>query len=135
MPELRTPPGRAGRLWLLHRLEAARHAADLLDRKLRILYREQDRLRRRARETGTAWQAAWRAADTWGLRTALLGGRRQLRLAARPPTDVGITWQTIMGLSYPATATCHAATTNPPGPARPRPSRRPPHTARPSKPR
>ncbi|MFC0530522.1 V-type ATP synthase subunit D [Phytohabitans kaempferiae] len=109
MPDLRAPPGRAGRLWLLHRLEAGRHAADLLDRKLRILLREQERLRRQAQDTDNAWQAAWRAADTWGLRTALLGGRRQLRLAASPPTEVNITWQTVMGLSYPAAATCRAA--------------------------
>ncbi|MFY1670252.1 V-type ATP synthase subunit D [Plantactinospora sp. WMMB334] len=110
MSELRIPPGRAGRLWLLRRLEAARLAADLLDRKLRILHGERERLRARARDTGAAWQAAWRAADDWGLRVALQGGRRELRLAAaRSPCDVDVTWTTVMGLRYPVTATCRAA--------------------------
>ncbi|GAA4472783.1 V-type ATP synthase subunit D [Phytohabitans houttuyneae] len=108
MPNLRIPPGRAGRLWLLRRLESARLAADLLDRKLRILHREQERLRARTQGTEAAWQTAWRTADTWGLRAALLGGRRELQTAARPPSEVDISWTTVMGLRYPATATCRA---------------------------
>lgn len=109
--ELRAPPGRAGRLWLLRRLATARLAADLLDRKLRILHGEQDRLRALARDTGAAWRAAWRAADVWGARVALLGGRRELRLAAAPsPSEVAVEWTVVMGLRYPAKATCRPAT-------------------------
>ena len=37
----RVPPGRAGRLWLQHRLAVAQRGADLLDQKLRILRSEQ----------------------------------------------------------------------------------------------
>lgn len=110
VPELRAPPGRAGRLWLRRRLATARLAADLLDRKLRILRGEQDRLRALARETGAAWQAAWRAADAWGVRVALLGGRRELRLSAAPsPSEVDIDWTVVMGLRYPLAATCRPA--------------------------
>jgi V/A-type H+-transporting ATPase subunit D len=106
MAELRVPPGRAGRLWLLGRLRTARLAADLLDRKLRILRAEQARLATRARDTGNAWDTAWREADTWGLRTALLGGRRELRLGSGPAATAEITWSTVMGLRYPVAVTC-----------------------------
>ncbi|HSO55578.1 MAG TPA: V-type ATPase, D subunit, partial [Actinomycetes bacterium] len=45
------PPGRAGRLWLRGRLATAERGLDLLDRKLRILRREQERLRLLERRT------------------------------------------------------------------------------------
>lgn len=106
MAELRVPPGRAGRLWLRRRLGTARLAADLLDRKLRILRGEQARLAALARDSGAVWEAAWRAADSWGLRAAMLGGRRELRLGASSPAEVDIAWGTVMGLRYPAVATC-----------------------------
>jgi V/A-type H+-transporting ATPase subunit D len=115
--ELRVPPGRAGRLWLLRRLRGARLAGDLLDRKLRILQGEQARLRALARDTGAAWAAGWRAADRWGQRTAALAGRRELRLAATaPPVEVRVRWDTVMGLRHPAEATCR--TPDPPAGAR-----------------
>jgi V/A-type H+-transporting ATPase subunit D len=106
MAELRVPPGRAGRLWLLRRLRTARLAADLLDRKLRILRAEQAALVARVRDTGATWDAAWHEADTWGLRTALLGGRRELRLGSSPPATAEIIWSTVMGLRYPVAVTC-----------------------------
>lgn len=46
------PPGRAGRLWLRRRLAAAERAVELLERKLRILRAEQDRLALLAQRTG-----------------------------------------------------------------------------------
>jgi V/A-type H+-transporting ATPase subunit D len=104
--ELRVPPGRAGRLWLQRRLSTARLAADLLDRKLRILRTEQARLAARSQDTEAAWDRAGRAADVWGLRAALLGGRRELRLAAVSAATVEITWSAVMGLRYPAAVTC-----------------------------
>lgn len=108
MPDLRRMPrGRAGRLWLRSRLRAARLAADLLDRKLRILRGEQERFTALAEQTGQRWRASWRAADTWGLRGALLGGQRELRLAATPtPAGVTVGWASVMGVRYAAEATC-----------------------------
>lgn len=103
----RVPPGRAGRLWLLHRLRTGRLAADLLDRKLRILRTEQERFEGLAERTGAAWRDSWRRADRWGLRGAVLGGQRELRLAAAArPAQVAVTWSHVMGIRYPVEATC-----------------------------
>jgi len=89
------------------RLRAARLAADLLDRKLRILRAEQERFALLTRRTGDRWRASWRTADTWGIRAALLGGQRELRLsAATVPADARVTWTTVMGVRYPVEATC-----------------------------
>ena len=106
---LRTPPGRAGRLWLRGRLAVAQRGLDLLDRKLRILRREQERLELLARRTGDEWERACRQADTWLLRAALLRGQRSLRLASGgPPAVVTIVWRDTMGIRYPAEATSDA---------------------------
>ena len=76
----RVPPGRAGRLWLRGRLATAERGLDLLDRKLRILRREQERLRLLERRTGEELRRRCGDADRWLLRAALLGGQRGLRL-------------------------------------------------------
>jgi V/A-type H+/Na+-transporting ATPase subunit D len=96
------PPGRAGRLWLRHRLAAAERAADMLDRKLRILRTEQDRLDTLVRRTGEDWRASCTVADEWLLRAGLLGGRRALRLADDGRrADVTVEYATSMGVRYP----------------------------------
>jgi V/A-type H+-transporting ATPase subunit D len=101
------PPGRAGRLWLQRRLEVARRGADLLDRKLRILQVELDRLRSSAAQTAAEWDRCHAEADTWLLRAALLGGQRAIRLAAADGfADVTISYAVSMGVRYPASATC-----------------------------
>src|SRR6266566_9507160 len=82
---IRVPPGRAGRLWLRGRLQVAERGLDLLDRKLRILRREHERLALLAQRTGEAWEHACREAETWLLRAALLSGQRALRLSAASP--------------------------------------------------
>src|SRR4051794_8304797 len=103
MRELRgVPPGRAGRLWLRRRLDTARRGVGLLDRKLRILRGEQERLRLLAERTGADWEAACADADAWLARAAVLGGQREIRLAAAPPqTEVEISWGSVMGARYP----------------------------------
>lgn len=107
MVELRVPPGRAGRLWLLHRLGVAQRGADLLGQKLRILHDEERRRAMRARQTEQEWTSAARAAETWLLRAALLDGRRVTRLASVAPTArVELTWTDVMGTRYPDRATC-----------------------------
>ncbi|MCC5574813.1 V-type ATPase, D subunit [Microtetraspora sp. AC03309] len=99
---LKVPPGRAGRLWLRHRLAALRRGLAVLDRKRRILRRERDRLTRLAARTGEEWEAACREADTWLLRVSLLGGRRAIRLAGGGPlAEVRVEWIDAMGTSYP----------------------------------
>jgi V/A-type H+/Na+-transporting ATPase subunit D len=104
---LRAPTGRAGRLWLRGRLGIAQRGVDLLDRKLRILRREQDRLALLVQRTGEDWALACRDAETWLLRAALLGGQRALRLAADgPPADITVAWRDTMGIRYPVEATC-----------------------------
>jgi V/A-type H+-transporting ATPase subunit D len=106
-PRLAVPPGRAGRIWLVRRLETARRGADLLDRKLRILQGEQARLQAAAEETAAQWDQSAAEARTWLLRAALLGGERTIQLAADgQPADVHVSYATTMGIRYPAEATC-----------------------------
>ncbi|MFC5168108.1 V-type ATP synthase subunit D [Nonomuraea angiospora] len=94
-------------MWLRRRLTSVRHGLDVLDRKLRILRREQDRLARNAARTQAEWTAACRAADEWLLRVTRLGGRRAVRLAADGRlADVHVYWADAMGTSYPARVSC-----------------------------
>lgn len=103
----RVPPGRAGRLWLAGRLAAAERGAQVLDRKLQILRREQHRLHQDALATGREWTACCADAETWLLRAALLSGQRGLQdAAAAGPADVTVTWQVRAGVRYPDAADC-----------------------------
>ncbi|KAE8762208.1 V-type ATP synthase subunit D [Georgenia thermotolerans] len=107
MATVHAPPGRAGRLWLQHRLGTARRGADLLDQKLRILRVERERLALHRERTAAAWAAALGEAEAWMLRAALLGGERAVRLAtATAPATVHIGWEEPMGVRYPAEAAC-----------------------------
>lgn len=107
MVELRVPPGRAGRLWLLHRLGVARRGADLLGQKLRILHDEERRRALRARHTEEQWERECRAAETWLLRAGLLDGQRVVRLGTpQPGVEVEVRWTDVMGTRYPDGATC-----------------------------
>jgi V/A-type H+/Na+-transporting ATPase subunit D len=99
---MRVPPGRAGRLWLRHRLEVANRGVDLLDRKHRLLQREHERLGGLVQRTGAQWEAACEVAGTWQLRAGLLGGQRVLRLSAGgPPGEVEVVWRELMGVRFP----------------------------------
>ncbi len=92
-------------MWLRRRLGTAERGRDQLDRKLRILIPEQERLRARAAQCGTEWAAACDDLRTWLLRAALLGGQDVVRKADAPhPVDVEVVWTTAMGLRYPADA-------------------------------
>jgi V/A-type H+-transporting ATPase subunit D len=105
--ELHAPPGRAGRLWLQHRLTIAQQGADLLDHKLRILRTERERLALQRERTAEAWDTASREATTWLLRGVLLGGERSVRLSCdQTLADVQVVWEQRMGVRYPAEATC-----------------------------
>jgi V/A-type H+/Na+-transporting ATPase subunit D len=115
---LHMPPGRAGRLWLQHRLSTAQHGADLLDHKLRILRAEREQLALEKDMMAAEWDSASREADNWLLRSVLLGGQRSVRLAATPaPAEVRILWEQSMGVRYPAEATCTVQDPAPDAPA------------------
>ena len=104
---IRVPPGRSGRLWLRDRLAAATRATTLLEQKLRTLREEQRRLAIRARDTGERWTEDATTAATWGLRAALAGGERALRLATTDDlATVTIGWTTSMGVHYPVETSC-----------------------------
>jgi len=101
----RIPPGRAGRLWLLDRLRSGRLAASLLDRKVKILRAEQERLRTHAEQSRARWLDRAREADLWGQRAALLGGQREfLRGTPAEGAEVDVEWGSIMGARYPVAA-------------------------------
>lgn len=102
---LRVPPGRAGRLWLHRRLVMAERGLSLLERKLRVLVTEHRRLAAEAERTAGIWTTACVEADTWILRAAVADGRNALRTRTSP-AQVALRWTDIMGVRYPAEATC-----------------------------
>jgi V/A-type H+-transporting ATPase subunit D len=99
---LAVPPGRAGRLWLVRRLETARTGAGLLDRKLRILQAELARRQRAAAQAAEAWESGQEDARAWLLRAALLGGQRAIRLGVGGLADVTVSYAATMGIRYPS---------------------------------
>lgn len=105
-PMARVPPGRAGRMWLRRRLDTAERGREQLDRKLRILIPERQRLETRAGRRREEWAAAHAQAQTWLLRASLLGGQDAIR-GASPPNlvDVTVLWTSSMGLTYPEDVT------------------------------
>ncbi len=99
------PPGRAGRTWLSGRLETARRGAGLLDRKLRILRREQERADADARRTRELWVDQLADAERWGLLASLLAGADALRPSADPDAAgarAEMTWTAVMGARFPS---------------------------------
>lgn len=105
----RIPPGRAGRLWLLARLGAARRGRELLERKRQLLHREQQRLALLADERAHAWNDACTEAVRWTLRAGILGGTGELQLYGAPlagRAGVTITWRNTMGVRHPEDARC-----------------------------
>lgn len=108
MPE-QLPAGRAGRLWLLERLDAAARGRALLDRKRQLLRRQFDRLSLLAEERRRTWVAACAEAERWGLRAALLGGSAETALVAGAvagSATVALTWRNTMGALHPEGARC-----------------------------
>lgn len=103
---IRVPPGRAGRIWLLRRLEVARRGADVLDQKRLTLLRERQRLAERLGAAAADWELAARAAAAWNARAQALAGQRRLRLAAlhSGTATVTVTLRNVVGVLVPIDA-------------------------------
>ncbi len=103
---IRVPPGRAGRIWLLRRLEVAYRGADVLDQKRRTLLRERQRLAERLGAVAADWKLAARAAAAWNARAQALAGQRRLRLAAlhSGTATVTVAWRNVLGVLVPIDA-------------------------------
>lgn len=99
--------GRAGRVRLERRLTVARHGADVLDRKQRILADELERLELIAARTQAQWHELAAVAATWVRRAAALDGRAHIDAAApRTPALVEVDWGGAMGVDFPLEARC-----------------------------
>jgi V/A-type H+-transporting ATPase subunit D len=108
MPE-QLPAGRAGRLWLLDRIDAAQRGRDLLDRKRQLLRRQFDQLALLAAERRHTLIAACVDAETWALRAAMLGGSAETALVAGAVSGqatVSVSWRNTMGARHPEEAHC-----------------------------
>ncbi|MGA2305925.1 MAG: V-type ATP synthase subunit D [Acidimicrobiales bacterium] len=103
------PPGRAGRLWLVKRIDTAERGVELLRQKREVLRREQRRLSQMAEHTGAAWANAAVDADRWSSRACALSGSTAVRLAALDvagKSRVSISWRNTMGTRHPDEAGC-----------------------------
>jgi V/A-type H+-transporting ATPase subunit D len=103
---LRHPPGRAGRLWLEHRVEVAGRGADLLDKKRRALVQEHRQLRVLARETKAEWNRMAVEAEVWLNRAAVLAGEEKVAMLAvqHPLAQVTVRWRSSMGVAFASEA-------------------------------
>jgi V/A-type H+-transporting ATPase subunit D len=99
----RVPPGRAGLLWLRHRLDTAGRGLNLLRRKQAILVHEAHRLRLRAEATRREWRDHDREGRRWLVRAAALDGGRAVRFAV-PSGRAGLNprSKTVIGVGCPA---------------------------------
>jgi V/A-type H+/Na+-transporting ATPase subunit D len=108
MPE-RVPPGRAGRLWLMDRLETARRGMQLLDKKQQLLQREYRRLALLARDRRRGLESACTQAAQWAKRATMLGNRSEIAVIAGSiagRAGAKISWRNTMGVVHPEEASC-----------------------------
>jgi V/A-type H+-transporting ATPase subunit D len=104
------PAGRAGRTWLLTRLITARRGVELLESKLRVLQREQQRFHLQAERAAAEWRDSCREAQTWLVRAALLGGQRAIAAAVPDGlADAEVAWTVAMGVRHPRDAVVRSA--------------------------
>ena len=104
---LQAAPGRAGRLWLVRRLEIATRGVEVLDQKRQTLLREQQRLSETLERSARAWELEARNAIEWNDRALALAGERRLQLATRHAagrSEVAVEWRNALGALVPAGA-------------------------------
>jgi V/A-type H+-transporting ATPase subunit D len=97
------PTGRAGRLWLTHRIAVAERGANHLERKLRILSSQIVRCQLVADLHREEWVARSQAADTWAVRASLVAGHDSLTDRSAS-LDVRVTFTTTIGVRHPVSA-------------------------------
>ena len=105
---LRIPPGRAGRIWLVQRLEVARRGAEVLDRKRQALLRQQRRVHAEAEQARAEWRKAAAEVALWSVRAAFLDGPGRLELLVRhvqEPASIDVSWSNLMGARLPTEQT------------------------------
>jgi len=102
---VRTPAGRAGRLWLRHRIAVAERGASELERKVQLVSTEVRRRKAQVDQSRARWRSACEEAERWMLRAGFVGGIDSIREAQAAPVDVTITWTTTMGVRHPDHAT------------------------------
>ncbi len=101
---LRIPPGRAGRTWLLARLDVAHRGAELLDRKRQVLLAEQARVRAQVERARCDWDEASAQVATWTARAGIVDGAIRLELLARHArqrASLELSWRNLMGARVP----------------------------------
>ena len=102
---LRIPPGRAGRTWLLGRLEVAHRGAELLDRKRQVLLAEQARVRAQAEQARRDWHEAAAQVAVWSMRAGTVDGALRIDLLARHArqrASLELSWRNLMGARIPS---------------------------------
>lgn len=102
--QIRVPPGHAGRMRLIHRLQVARRGAELLDRKQSALLIAERDLRAERERAEQSWRLASAEARRWLDRATLVDGEARIRLvAAYEPVklDVRIAERNVMGVRCP----------------------------------
>jgi len=100
-------PSRPARARLERRLAVAEHAAELLDRKQRIMADELERLELQADQSRAEWERLADAASIWLRRAAALDGRERIRAAAPlEAASVRVTWTSAMGAARPQDIRC-----------------------------
>jgi V/A-type H+-transporting ATPase subunit D len=100
----RAPSGRAGRLWLTHRIDVAERAADQLERKIHVLGLEIARQQAIAAAARVRWTRQWTQANRWAIRAAFIGGQQEVRNNSAPPVEVTLTWVNTVGVRHPESA-------------------------------
>jgi V/A-type H+/Na+-transporting ATPase subunit D len=101
----RIPPGRAGRTWLVERLQIARRGAELLDRKRQALLHEQTRVRAEADAARRAWHDALAQVELWTARAKVLDGAGRLEVLSRHVREqatIELSWSNLMGAHLPS---------------------------------
>ena len=106
---VRVPAGRAGRLWLRHRIAVADRGASELERKGQLVSTEVRRGKEQVDRSRALWQSACGEAERWLARAGFVGGIDSLRQAWTTPVEVDVRWTTTMGVRHPAGATIEPA--------------------------
>jgi vacuolar-type H+-ATPase subunit D/Vma8 len=102
---VRVPAGRAGRLWLRHRIAVAERGAGELERKVQLVSVEVRRRKAQVDVRRAQWQSVCDEAERWMARAGFVGGIDSVRQAWTTPVEIDVRWTTTMGVRHPGGAT------------------------------